>query len=150
MPLGPRARFFEAPPEEDSPGDASTEYTTDAFAEDANKASIGNGQGPSINTIPAASSWEEEEDLAYDQDEHAVHDAYVDSFETRSRMDSHVDYDSSASSSHGLGNYAGEGTSGNGILPSAGWGRLRGRMVMTEDKKRVSGIGEETYEDGSR
>ena len=150
VPLGPRARFFEAPPEEDSPDDASTEYATDALAGDASKAIIGNEQEYSINSMPAASSWEEEEDLAYDQDDHAAHGAYVDSLESRSRKDSHADYDSSASRSHGLGNDAGEGTNGNDILPAAGWGRLRGRMVMTEDKKRVSGIGEETYEDGSR
>jgi len=153
VPLGPRTRFFEAPPEDATLDDDSTEDTMHASAEGDSSAPLSYQRGSSSTMAPPA-EWEEE-DLAYDLDERERYDAKEDAFGYRYGRDSHVDYGSSSNDqgSDYVSDSSGttdEGANGNGILPAAGWGRLRGRLVMTEDKKRVSGIGEETYEDGSR
>jgi hypothetical protein len=99
------------------------------------------------------SAWEGE-DLAYDQDEDNA--GHATDARTHGLVTSGDSLDGDFPGVDVPGDVGGDARSGDGfgnegVLPAAGWGQLRGRVVVVgDDGKRLSGVGEEVYEDGSR
>jgi hypothetical protein len=161
VPLGPRVRFAMPPPTLTSPDEAWAERTAQALAAEATEAAAPGAQAPTqrspsgdAGVAPTPRSAWEGEDLAYDQDEDNA--GHATDARTHGLVTSGDSLDGDFPGVDAPGDVGGDARSGDGfgnegVLPAAGWGQLRGRVVVVgDDGKRLSGVGEEVYEDGSR